>query len=945
MRWLESVTVRVLAPVGLVGLGLIGIWLLAAVLGRPLCAEVVFDLGGAVLRLNDRGYVVSVRSAEGAEYATLSTKPAISLGTRTKELAPLYVWRRGDKLVAEFEGGRAEFAVTEYSGFLTVELTGISGVEQVERITLFRLPLRSAQERAVGLNGFLYDFFAIALMSAEPNVRAFYSREELVVEAYQKHGIEHARFGVLATPLNLLEQTIERFESVAGLPSPKPGGVWGKASPLTKRSYFFATGVRESNVDAVLDIARRGGFDTVLIDQYSWCSSTGHYGVNEQNFPDGLVGLKRAVRRFKEAGFRVGLHLLPSTISGPDGYVSPEPDPRLIKDAFTSLAADLDERATFIPTSDSPQAFPAEDGGAKGFGSVLQIDQELIWYTARSTEAPYGFTGCRRGYLGTRAAAHKKGAQVTHVLKLSGYFIFDMDTPLLDEVAENFARVANECDIDMVYFDGVERLQGEDWYYNAKLLKAFYDKFANKDILLQASSVSHYAWHIVSRHASADGSGDLKAFLEQRSPAFLYRQVDRMPLDIGWYYGYDVEATPDQYEYVLAATIGYDSSMSFQVSPDAAGKHPFMGDILDLIARYEKLRLSGRVPAEMRERLRISAELGNRLSGEERAKLLESRREYRLVGEEGREAFQRVIYMPWREVSANDGFQNVWTITVPDGPARVGVQMHVKAGPWLRPGAAYYSSDALLVEDFNELSPYVVATGRTWATADGVTQILAPCDADPKEGAQCAVYTALSSLETADGWAVIGRLFPSPVDLSGYQGIGFWLRGDGNGGKLKLQLRDASRAFDYYVDNNYRGWRYHQFARPKTGGIDFSKVRALIFSYDALPAMTAVSCAIDDVKALRWLDVQAVSNPRVTVGGMEERWGGTIAADQWVIVWPSEPVRRYAVGMEPVQGTEIGPDIVLPAGEHSVKVEFDTASLVALQVRVTVQPPERREVP
>jgi hypothetical protein len=49
--------------------------------------------------------------------------------------------------------------------------------------------------------------------------------------------------------------------------------------------------------------------------------------------------------------------------------------------------------------------------------------------------------------------------------------------------------------------------------------------------------------------------------------------------------------------------------------------------------------------------------------------------------------------------------------------------------------------------------------------------------------------------------------------------------------------------------------------------------------------------------------------------------------------------------MEPVQGTEIGPDIVLPAGEHSVKVEFDTASLVALQVRVTVQPPERREVP
>ena len=83
-----------------------------------------------------------------------------------------------------------------------------------------------------------------------------------------------------------------------------------------------------------------------------------------------------------------------------------------------------------------------------------------------------------------------------------------------------------------------------------------------------------------------------------------------MPLDIGWYYGYDTSTPLDMYEYVLGATIGYDSSMSFQVSVDAAAKHPFTGEILDLIQRYEQLRLSGRVPEEMRRLLRIDPSSG-----------------------------------------------------------------------------------------------------------------------------------------------------------------------------------------------------------------------------------------------------------------------------------------------------------------------------------------------
>ncbi|MCR4414245.1 MAG: hypothetical protein NUV77_17650, partial [Thermoguttaceae bacterium] len=517
----------------------------------------------------------------------------------------------------------------------------------------------------------------------------------LCVETLKRYGLEPAAFGVLACPKAEFLGTVERFEQAAGVPSPRPGGVWNKRSPWIKRSYFFLTDFRESQFDEALAIARRGGFHMILLGQESWCRSTGHYEVDRDRFPDGVEGLRRTIRRFNEAGFRVGLHFLGPSIYPPDPYLTPVPDPRLVKAATTELAADIDAKAAFLPTAEAPEKFPAEDGGYMGDGTVLQVGDELIWYGKRSTTPPYGFAECRRGHLGTKSAAHKKGDRVWHLLRSYGYHMFDMDTSLLDEVTTNFAKVANACGIDMIYFDGSEKLQGDHWYYNARLQKAFYDKLANKDMLLQGSSYSHYSWHLMARSASADGHGDLKGYLDERSPWFDSLARDGMPLDIGWYYGYDPDSTLDQYEYILGATIGYDSSMSFQVSVAAASRHPFTQDILDLIARYEKLRLSGRVPAEMRARLRIDPALGGK-KPEEQAGLLDRRREYRLVGPEGREAFQRVVYAPWREIRSADEQNAAWTVRVAEGPARVGVQVHARSGPWLQAGPAYRAADAVV---------------------------------------------------------------------------------------------------------------------------------------------------------------------------------------------------------------------------------------------------------
>lgn len=510
----------------------------------------------------------------------------------------------------------------------------------------------------------------------------------LCAQTEREHQIEPAAFGVIACRETNFLDVVQRFEVAARLPHPQPGGVWNKRSPRTKRSYLFLTNFRQTQFNQALALAQRGGFDTILLGQESWSRGTGHYQINRERFPEGLIALQQTIQRFKENGFHVGLHFLAASVYPPDPYLTPVPDSRLVKGATAALATNISATADFLPTAGALEDFPAEDGGYLGQGTVLQIGDELVRYAAKAVRNPWGFSNCKRGYLGTRPVAHQQGEVVRHLVRAYGYHLFDQDTSLLEEVAANFARAADACHIDMVYFDGSERLQGEHWYYNARLHQAFYDQLANKDLLFQASSCSHYSWHLLARSASADGHGDLKGYLDQRSGGFDSGARDWMPLDIGWYYGYDPTATPDLFEYVLGATLGYDSSMSFQVSCEAAAAHPFTGEILDLIARYERLRLSGKVPERLSSQMRIDSALTAIKPGDAQPELVEKRREYRLMEQNGRPFFQRVNYQAWHQVDPDDTHAANWTLRIQQGPARMGVQIHAPKGaelvdPWV----------------------------------------------------------------------------------------------------------------------------------------------------------------------------------------------------------------------------------------------------------------------
>lgn len=642
-------------------------------------------------------------SAESTTSAAGWALQGSSLGgakLKLKDVAGVAAWVHGDgkgqhlklQLQDEQHGARDYYLPVDFTGWREVVLTepalDITKGENLASLLIYYNGIPANADVVCGIDNIRAIVHSdhktsqmVLLEDFENPDSAWWTQEQPVLElewnfCYVKPGDSMA---VLACETDRLFSVIQDVEKALGILVPHPAGEWNKTSEAVGENYLFLTNFQENQFDEALELARRGGFKRILLGQESWCRSTGHYEVNPKRFTDGLPGLVKTVQRFRAAGMGVGLHLLGASIDNADPYLTPVPDPRLVKDARTTLTAALDERATSIQVETMPAAMPTEDGGYYGDGTVLQVGDELIKYQSRSAEAPFTFLGCERGYFGTRPAAHAPGTPVYHLARSYGYHMFDMDTSLLDEVTSNFAAVANACDIGMVYFDGSESLQGSHGRYNARLINAYLSKLNNPNILVQASSFSHFSWHQLARSASADGHGDLKGYLEERAGVFQTFAAIGIPLDVGWYYGYDKNATPDMYEYILGTTVGYGSTFSFQVSVDAARKHPFTNEILRLIKQYEDLRRSGRVSAAMRKRLQVAEPLIGR-APEEKNRPLDQRRDYRLKEDGNGQKFQRVIYGDWQEQAIDTTTAPVvvaWQVDLTTGPCRTGFQLHL----------------------------------------------------------------------------------------------------------------------------------------------------------------------------------------------------------------------------------------------------------------------------
>ena len=332
------------------------------------------------------------------------------------------------------------------------------------------------------------------------------------------------------------------------------------------------------------------------------------------------------------------------------------------------------------------------------------------------------------------------------------------------------------------------------------------------------------------------------------------------------------------------------------------------------------------------------------------------RREYRLLGNEGKESFQRVMYDPWRTIGKLDGKANQWQTDGEEDDCRIGVQFHALPGRWLKASPSWRSETAILLEDFDDLTPFLkqpkgrtqtkdLGSGESGSSSEGVTQSLKIHSGNAPSGKSYAVYEADNSKAASGGWSMMHRTLRKPMNLSQRQGIGIGMRGDGKGGKFKLQLHDGKIALDFYVDNDYTGWRYQQWEWPKGHKIDLTQIRSFEIYFNGIPANTKVAVGIDGIKAIAKIDEPFIIDPYVEIGNKRIQWKGKLKRGEYVVIWPEEPILHYQLDHSlPVSSPNLGPLTSVPQGRQDVRFGCKGGLGTLLRARITRQPAERHQV-
>ena len=576
----------------------------------------VFETNTIRYVINSDGLNVSLQEkGSGKDYIAAPPSPFAHVTKTGKTYPVTRLTKEGECFLATFgnSGITACYRIIALKTHITIELKSLSGgsPDNIQLCNIKTIPFsNSGRIIAAQWN----DEITVCLMALSERVNSQIKGNDTVTSTvYPEFGMIGEKTALIAVPTSEFLDVVQEVEKTYHLPSPTINGKWAKQSPDVDTNYLFID-VSEQTADQVIAYAKLGGFKYVLIPWSSWASSRGSYPINRINFPQGEESLKKTIDKFHATGIKVGMHMLTSLISKNDPLVRPKPDARLLKDAATTLAEDIDARTTTINASGSLSAFmdgvrQHDDGADRGID--IQIDDEII-YCRQINDADNVFSDCRRGAYGTVKNSHKTGAPVHRLAQGAGSYMADLKTSLKDEIADRIASVVNICGFDMIYFDGTEqdRANGPFWYYVGQQQTAI-AKRIKRDMLYQGSAMSHWLWHIFSRKTCADHAAiAVKNYMDHyKLHVMKHYRANFMPAELGWCGllagGLDHPATTvEDIEHYGTRMIAYGVPISIQTKLAALERNPQSADLLQRLKQIHELRLSGKLAASQREQMK-----------------------------------------------------------------------------------------------------------------------------------------------------------------------------------------------------------------------------------------------------------------------------------------------------------------------------------------------------
>lgn len=781
----------------------------------------------------------------------------------------------GGRMRLQF-GGSGSSAIIEVTqkDYLTFEVVDLSNESGVTGLSLLNLTL--------DLEGKPGDPFAAC--AVDLNLHTFNAsipgfNKSLQVFCNPQDGFKGAKVAVVSCPGSELQEVLKRvIRDNKNLPQTDIGGPWAIDARIARGSYLIATTeVSEQNADEWIEVARSIGARQIDIH----CGKSLRFGDLEPDrkiYPNGFESVKNVIKKLHAASLEVGLHTYAFYFAKESKWVSPVPDRRLGKHRIFTLSKDLDEVETNVFVEESTKGMSTVTGFLIANSVTLQIDDELITFSAIDTNAPYAFAGCTRGAWGTKPARHSAKARVSQLREIFGLFNPQGDSTLFDEVAQGTADVYNDCGFDMIYLDAIDgagALEGKHTppYYQGKFIFELC-KHLKKPALMEMSAFDSHFWFARSRMGAWDvPSKAYKRFINQHYVDNLTYAKSFLPRNIGWWAIWDwtpkdrIRMFQEDLEYLLCKSLASGDSLSWIecFTPESFASSASQKRFAPLIRQYEELRLSNHFPEPTRRKL---GELNQDFTLE--------------PTKDGQWQFRPVAYDKHRVTGMEDG-SNRWKARNHFGAQPV--KLRIEAGLSL---AGYDDARAELVEGFKNPADF-----GDRQSSDGVVFSLATTSTPSRTGADSGVFQATNTQSAASSaWSMMTKPFAKAVDFS-TRGFGVWVHGDGNGEVLNFMWKAPANVCmgmdEHYVLVDFKGWKYFEFIEPEsdhvgaynwpyrrltgapyveTAWVAYDKIDSLTLGCIEIPLGKPVTCYISPIKALPHVTTR-LSNPAVKIGGTQ----------------------------------------------------------------------------
>ena len=854
----------------------------SAMLDRP---APVLENRLARIRFSARGEVEELRDVgSGTDYAAPDVSaPSFEVVSAGSIVPILAVGQEGRSIEAHTidPSLRLSFTVASYDRYFTLSLAHVSGPAP-GRVRLCDLHVTLTESVGALVNAAWNDEFAVCVLACNDRTHAYgasgrYAR--LRADCYAEYGLEGAKIAIIACPRDQLWEVIGEVEQEQGLPHPILENTWIKQSPYRMDSYLMVSGASEANIDEVIEFAR-GGFG--CIELLNWWHSTPSYAPSRTLYPNGLAGMRTVADKIRAAGMRVGLHAMQGMVGWggvgmKDPYVWPKADPRLLQDRHATLATAIDAEAADIRVTEDVAGWP-EKGD-------LYVDGELVRYAGRDR---HSFTDCTRGLHGTTAGAHAAGVRLGHMVNcfdMWGMCIYapDVTSSMVDEICDNLARVFNETRADMSYFDGGEEMavQPPHWRNQGRIALGVMQRLRRPVILEGNALYTNLSWHVITRGSpSFDpiyyGRDAYTLRAKGQNPARWAR--DLLTGDVGWFaphvHSPSTDAvTPDEVMLLCLKALGGRAPISFQANAGDLWPNKRTPEMLEIIRTCDRLKREACFSdAVCRELARPMVRHHLEKTDTERGWTVSP-----------------LQFGPRRVVDTARGGAAQWA---------VGNPYHDQV-PWIRirarTGLAPYGDPGnVVLADYAEGVLFTV----DGAAAASLTQALASSDEKAPNGGGAVEYSARNAAADASGWCRATHTFDEPLDLSLHRRIGVWVRSDGKGGILNVQLVNTYGFRDHYIDLDTEGWAYHVLDPPEDVRFyDYRWPYAMVpvmywrFRYhevtgvnlylNALPPGVETSCLVSRIEALRE-DRMPLMSPALATGSGRVVFPGPFQPDDYL---------------------------------------------------------------